>query len=239
MRLALAFAAIAAPAIAETCPPAPDYTAEETAIFDQLQALPSPVGSRELNNALWEMWTDAPDEAAQALLDQGMSQRSSYDLLGARDTLDRLVEYCPEYAEGYNQRAFANFLNADYNAAIYDLDIALELSPRHLGALTGKVLTLMRLDRNDEAQVLLREALALNPWLSERALLVEPEGEDISAPPLAAPARASYTMRTACPRGGMVDIGDLKSLGRKAVPVRVRPRVPKALSKKDAGYFTC
>ena len=28
------------------------------------------------------------------------------------------------------------------------------------------------------------------------------------------------------PRGGMVDIGDLKSLGRKAVPVRVRPRAP-------------
>ena len=28
------------------------------------------------------------------------------------------------------------------------------------------------------------------------------------------------------PRGGMVDTGDLKSLGRMAVPVRVRPWVP-------------
>ena len=33
-------------------------------------------------------------------------------------------------------------------------------------------------------------------------------------------------MHPACLRGGMVDIGDLKSLGRKAVPVRVRPRAP-------------
>jgi hypothetical protein len=32
-----------------------------------------------------------------------------------------------------------------------------------------------------------------------------------------------------CPRGGMVDTGDLKSLGRKAVPVRVRPRAPSTL----------
>ena len=32
-----------------------------------------------------------------------------------------------------------------------------------------------------------------------------------------------------CPRGGMVDTGDLKSPGRKAVPVQVRPRVPGAL----------
>ena len=29
-----------------------------------------------------------------------------------------------------------------------------------------------------------------------------------------------------CPRGGMVDTRDLKSLGCKAVPVRVRPRAP-------------
>ena len=33
------------------------------------------------------------------------------------------------------------------------------------------------------------------------------------------------------PRGGMVDTGDLKSLGRKAVPVRVRPRAPYNLFK--------
>jgi len=145
----------------------------------QLQALPSPVGARELSDQLWQLWTDAPDEPAQALLDQGMRQRESYDLLGARDTLDRLVEYCPDYAEGYNQRAFANFLRADYTAALYDLDAALAITPTHLGALTGKVLTLIRLDRDPEAQIILREALNLNPWLSERALLTEPAGEDI------------------------------------------------------------
>jgi hypothetical protein len=31
----------------------------------------------------------------------------------------------------------------------------------------------------------------------------------------------------ACPRGGMVDTGDLKSLGLMAVPVRVRPGAPR------------
>ena len=32
-----------------------------------------------------------------------------------------------------------------------------------------------------------------------------------------------------CPRDGMVDIEDLKSSGLTAVPVRVRPRVPKEI----------
>lgn len=179
MRLTLVFILFTSPALAQACPPAPDYSLREADLFDQLQDLPSPVGSRELNDQLWRLWTEAPDEVAQTLLDEGMSQRESYNLLGARETFDKLVDYCPDYAEGYNQRAFANFLAAEYEAALGDLDSALSLSPNHTGALTGKALTLMRLDRNDEAQEILRVAVALNPWLSERFLLTEPEGEDI------------------------------------------------------------
>ncbi|MEL7462256.1 MAG: tetratricopeptide repeat protein, partial [Pseudomonadota bacterium] len=93
--------------------------------------------------------------------------------------LNRLVDYCPDYAEGYNQRAFAAFLQADYDAALADLDLALDRSPTHLGALSGKALTLMGMGRNDIAQDVLREALALNPWLPERRFLIERPGEKL------------------------------------------------------------
>lgn len=101
------------------------------------------------------------------------------DLLGARDALDTLVAYCPEYAEGWNQRAFVHFRVQDYEAALADLDMAQELNPRHLGVLTGKALTLIGLGREAEAVPVLRAALALNPYLSERALLDRILGEDI------------------------------------------------------------
>lgn len=179
MRYLIPFLCLAAPAFAEDCPPAPDHAAAQAGLYAQLQALPSPVGAHELAGELWALWTDAPDEVAQALLDEGMRQRESFDLLGARDTLDRLVDYCPDYVEGYNQRAFANFLAANYEGALYDLNIAQEMAPEHTGVLTGKAFTLMRLGREDEAQEVLRSAVALNPWLSERALLKEPMGEDI------------------------------------------------------------
>ena len=56
-------------------------------------------------------------QIAQELLDEGhATTRRSYDFLGARDTCwTELVEYCPEYAEGYNQRAFASYLRQDYD----------------------------------------------------------------------------------------------------------------------------
>lgn len=179
MKMVFALLLLTSPAFAQSCPDAPDHSVQQAEIIAQLRALPNPVGSSELTNALWLLWTDAPDDRAQALLDEGMRKRAGYDLFGAREAFDQLVEYCPDYAEGYNQRAFANFLDSNYEGAIYDLDIALGFNADHTGALTGKALSLMRLGREDEAQVVLRTALAVNPWLAERSLLREPDGEDI------------------------------------------------------------
>ena len=179
MRLLFALTLIAGPAFADTCPAVTDHSVRQAEIIAQLQSLTNPGGARELSQELWTLWTDAPDERAQALLDEGMRKREGYDLLGARDVLDMLVEYCPDYAEGYNQRAFASFLRQDYNAALHDLDQALAILPTHVAALSGKALTLIGMGRQDDAQAVLREALALNPWLTERGLLIEPEGEEI------------------------------------------------------------
>ncbi|WP_234417161.1 tetratricopeptide repeat protein [Loktanella sp. Alg231-35] len=132
-----------------------------------------------LSQQLWELWLDAPDALAQEMLDEGMSQRSIYDFLGARETLTRLVDYCPDYAEGYNQRAFASYLAQDFEAALADLNVALEIMPNHIAALSGKGLTLLGLGRDEEAQEALRAAVKMNPWLQERALLTEPMGTDL------------------------------------------------------------
>ncbi|MCG6883079.1 MAG: hypothetical protein LJE62_04910 [Silicimonas sp.] len=165
-------------ALAE-CPAPPDIAADEDALFAGLQAAETEQQARARVQGLWELWTTAPDAAAQELLDQGMAARASYDFLRATDKLDRLVAYCPDYAEGYNQRAFVSFLREDFPAALADLDLALERSPRHVGALSGKALSLMGLGRMDEAQAVLRDAVELNPWIPERGLLRPEPGEDI------------------------------------------------------------
>lgn len=170
---------LASPVVAETCPPAPDHSAALADIIVELQAAPFPADAQRISDGLWQLWTDAPDDKAQALLDRGMSQRARSDLLGARDTLDELVAYCPDYAEGYNQRAFAHFLRQDFAAALVDLDRTLEIVPNHVGALAGKGLTLIGLGRDAEAQEALKAAVALNPWLNERSLIKDPDGTDI------------------------------------------------------------
>ena len=169
----------AAPALAQTCPEAPDHSGQLAEILSELGNAQNEAAGRELSNSLWELWTDAPDAIAQEMLDDGMSRRSVYDFLGAREVFSRLIDYCPDYAEGYNQRAFTSFLSGDYAGALADLDRTLAIIPNHVGALSGKALTLIALGRNEEGQAALRAAVALNPWLQERALLDPPMGTDL------------------------------------------------------------
>jgi len=159
-----------AAATADGCPQAPDNEAAMDALFAKLERVATEGGAQILGNRLWGLWTVAPDSPSQAMLNDGMRARSSNDYPRAMDRFEALVNYCPFYAEGYNQRAFVHFLTEDYEAALPDLDRALDLNPRHVGALSGKALTLHALGRDAEALIALDAALALNPWLGERHL---------------------------------------------------------------------
>ena len=180
--LTLALSLPASVAFAQ-CPIPPDHQAAAAAAIEQLQSVRTEGEAQVFNSMLWEMWLDAPDARAQNLLNEGMSRRQSFDLSGAVVVFNQLIEYCPDYAEGWNQRAFAYYLQTDFERALADLDAALERNPKHIAALSGKALTLMGLGRARLAQDVLREALEMNPWLPERAYLAnvdtEPPGEDL------------------------------------------------------------
>jgi tetratricopeptide (TPR) repeat protein len=176
----------------EACPPAQDHSAELNQLISQIQGAPDEGAAHLLSNQMWQFWADAPDERAQAILDRGMTRRAAFDFLGALEDFDQLIAYCPDYAEGYNQRAFVHYLRRDFSAALADLDRAIARSPRHVAALSGRALSLYGLSRMEEARAALKVALALNPWLPERNLAIPggplspigplrqpPEGEEL------------------------------------------------------------
>jgi len=166
------------------CPAAPDISADMDALIERARAADNDSAGAAVSREMWELWLTAPDQAAQETLEKGMRARESYDFLSAINAYETLIAYCPEYAEGYNQRAFIYFFQGSFEAALVDLDKALDLSPRHVGAQSGRALTLMNLGRISEARIQLISALEINPWLSERFLLAEggplaPTGKDI------------------------------------------------------------
>lgn len=177
--LAAVMVALSGPALAQACPAAPDHVAAETQLLDQLANARTERDGQRIGNALWELYLDAPDAKAKAMLSEGMALRRYGELRASILALDGLIDYCPDYAEGWNQRAFTYYLSANFESALRDLDRALALSPRHVPAMSGKALTLIGLGQGMEAQKILREALDLNPWLPERVYLMGPKGEKL------------------------------------------------------------
>ena len=176
---ALTISLLPTAALADMCPALPDRSEEISDLMAQLKASPSAQSAQWPSAALWEIWLTAPDARAQELLDDGTRHLRYGEFVSAEGVLDTLVDYCPDYAEGWNQRAFAKYLQKDFSGALSDLERALTLNPQHLGALSGQALSLIGLGDMEAAQDVLRGALELNPWLPERRYLAEPKGTDL------------------------------------------------------------
>ncbi|MEO0913668.1 MAG: hypothetical protein AAFY59_11880 [Pseudomonadota bacterium] len=169
----LVFAALIALPLAghAACPPLPDAgDATATHLTDLLTAPDQPTADA-IAARLWEIWLKAPDAEAQDLLDRAISRRQIFDLALSEALLDRLIGYCPNYPEAYNQRAFTRFLAENYEGALADIDVVLETTPYHFGALSGQAMTYMRQGRPERAQAALRRAVKVHPYLRERSLI--------------------------------------------------------------------
>jgi len=176
-KLALISALLAFPAAARECPPLPDQTVEKNRLHAELLASDNQASGQIIGGRLWQIWTKAPDSTAQEMLDRGVERLRVADYDRAESHFSDLITYCPDYAEGWNQRAYAHFLRQQYDESLDDLAETLAREPRHFGALAGRALVLMNMGRTKLGQNALRKALKVNPWLNERHLL--PPGEDI------------------------------------------------------------
>lgn len=128
---------------------------------------------------IWQIWLTAPDAVAQEVLDAAMERRRAYDFAGAIKELDRLIEFYPDYAEAWNQRATMYFLIGEFDASLADVAQVLTLEPRHFGALAGKGVILFQQGKLPLAQLAVREGLRHHPFLNERAILEASPGTDL------------------------------------------------------------
>ena len=82
-----------------------------------------------------------------------------------------MVKHAPQFAEGWNQLGYVYFLAGQYDASLDAIERVLALEPMHYAALAGKGIILYYAGKVEEAQVPLKRALAINPWLKERNLI--------------------------------------------------------------------
>jgi tetratricopeptide (TPR) repeat protein len=141
-------------------------------LLEELAAAQTEEQGRLAEDEVWRFWIAHPDPEIRDAVAFGIARREAYDWDGALAAFNTVIEADPDYAEGWNQRAFIHFLKEDFDASFADLERALELEPMHFGALSGEALILLKTGRFDEGQAVLKKAVEIHPFLKERGMLV-------------------------------------------------------------------
>jgi len=121
-------------------------------LFDRLRATADPLEAQIIEFQIWRIWTDSGRDDINTLVEEGSRFMVQGLLKEAIAIFDRVVTNLPEFAEGWNKRATAHYLNGGYTASMIDIERTLALEPRHFGAISGMGLIFMA--RGDEANAL-------------------------------------------------------------------------------------
>ena len=143
------------------------------ALFDQLRSAPDDATARAITNQIWIYWTTPADPVLAARMRDVLALRQQADFPAVIALLDEIVVDYPSYAEGWNQRATVHYLLRNFEQSMADIEKVLEFEPRHFGALVGRAV--MYKEQGQDALALkdMAAALAIHPFLAERAMFPE------------------------------------------------------------------
>jgi tetratricopeptide (TPR) repeat protein len=145
-----------------------EFRAEQLDIlFGRLQQAKREAGNSSLiEQKIWSLWTSSDSPTAEVLLRQAEKAMDAGAPAESLSILDRLIGAHPDFAEAWNKRATLYYLMHKDDKALADIARALDLEPRHFGALAGRGMIYQRQKKYTDALDAYREALAINPGLA-------------------------------------------------------------------------
>ncbi len=122
-----------------------------------------PIARAMAEDALWAVWFRADTPENNEMLDHVRVLVGHQQFKEAEALATRLIAIAPNFAEAYNQRAFAYFLEGRLAESAADCERVLARNPWHVGAIEGLAKCQLGLDRPHDALKSLRRALKLRP----------------------------------------------------------------------------
>lgn len=179
----LKFAVAAFVAYFAICLPAIADEAEVEALFEGLKTA-DPRSSAQIETRLYEIWSQSGSASIDLLLERGRKAMEEGDTSLAIEHFSAMIDHAPEFAEGYNARATAFYLEGRFGLSLNDIQETLARNPRHFGAIGGLALILEELGRPEDALAAWRQVELIHPnreGLSDaiRRLERQVEGEAI------------------------------------------------------------
>lgn len=140
----------------------PDTKLARARMRDNLYALLATAedekSAKKIAQRIERIWRVAGSATVALLIRRANAQLKAKKPNQAQKFLDAAVELAPDFAEGWNQRAFVQYQRGDLRGAVGDLRRALALDPNHFRALSG-LATILKETGNDKAALKAYERL--------------------------------------------------------------------------------
>ena len=132
-------------------------------LFELLATSSDRQAARTAEAEIWRIWIESGREEIDALMAEGLAAMNNQRFEDAIDLFGQITRRAPEFAEGWNKRATAYYLNDDHVASVRDIETTLALEPRHFGAISGMGLIFLRRGDQEGALAAFEAVLAIHP----------------------------------------------------------------------------
>ena len=112
---------------------------------------------------LLHAYAESGSDTGDLLLQRARKAISAEEYPDALKILDATIALLPDWAEGWNARATARYLDDDYNGSMADIAQTLKREPQHLGALMGMAAILEARGKKEDALKVYERVLAIAP----------------------------------------------------------------------------
>lgn len=135
-------------------------------LFRRLSRASGAPEALETEERIWRVWMTHLNEAAETVLDRATGDIAAQRHDIAETRLVRLLRVCPGYAEAWHKLGTLYYLLGADAQSMACLHRALELEPRHFGALASAGEILLGDEEREGAALAFRAALRVHPHLT-------------------------------------------------------------------------
>ena len=144
--------------------PPPKTPAEERAdLYTRLAAAKDADETSGIITRLLHNYSESGSDTADLLLRRARQAIGVENYSDALKILDATIALEPDWAEGWNARATARYLDDDYKGSMADIAQTLKREPKHLGALMGMGMILEAREKREEALKVYERVLEIAP----------------------------------------------------------------------------
>ena len=145
-------------------------------LFKTLKKIDSSVDAIVIEKEIWALWNSHPERKQltdKLELGTGLMYEGNY--LYALEVFNNIIKSDPNWPEAWNKRATLFFLMKNYPRSLNDIDVVLDIEPRHFGALSGRARIFIQFKEYQKAIINLKEAKTIYPTINNNNLIKELE----------------------------------------------------------------